>query len=134
MHDWHLLLTDANIATMRAGAPDYGVIEDGAVAIANGHIEWIGARAELPAGTAAETRELGGRWLTPAPICTRPGPWQRGICFVTTCRHRSWLPARCERPWMRLASSPVTSHRMMSSGASLRRSASASERAASAPA
>jgi imidazolonepropionase len=68
MHDWHLLLTDANIATMRAGAPDYGVIEDGAVAIANGHIEWIGARAELPAGTAAETRELGGRWLTPALI------------------------------------------------------------------
>ena len=68
MHDWHLLLTDANIATMRAGAPDYGVIEDGAVAIADGRIAWIGARAELPAGTAAETRELGGRWLTPALI------------------------------------------------------------------
>lgn len=68
MHDWDLLLTDANIATMQADVPDYGVIEDGVVAIADGRIRWIGARSALPTGTAAATRSLQGRWMTPALI------------------------------------------------------------------
>ena len=38
MADWELLLTDARIATMRHGAPDYGAIEAGAIAIAGGVI------------------------------------------------------------------------------------------------
>ena len=68
MPDWDLLLTDARIATMRADAPDYGVIEDGAIAVAGGAIAWIGPRAELPENTVGSTRSLGGRWVTPALI------------------------------------------------------------------
>ena len=64
-----LLLTDARIATMRAGAPDaYGAIEDGALAIRDGEITWVGPRSNLPSHEAAETRSLEGRWLTPALI------------------------------------------------------------------
>lgn len=68
MPDWELLLTDARIATMRAGATDYGVIEDGAIAISNGKIAWIGPTPELPDDAAAPTRSLDGRWVTPALI------------------------------------------------------------------
>ena len=68
MADWDLLLTDARIATMRHGAPDYGAIETGAIAIAGGTIDWIGESRDLPARNAAETRSLDGRWVTPALI------------------------------------------------------------------
>lgn len=68
MANWDLLLTDARIATMRAGAPDYGAIADGALAVAGGRIAWVGPASELPRETAAETRSLDGRWLTPALI------------------------------------------------------------------
>lgn len=68
MADWDLLLTDARIATMRRGAADYGAIEAGSIAIAGGLIDWIGTVAELPEGDAAQTRSLGGRWVTPALI------------------------------------------------------------------
>jgi len=68
MPDWELLLTDAHIATMRAGAADYGVIEDGAIAIGDGRITWIGPQSELPANAAASTRSLDGHWVTPALI------------------------------------------------------------------
>ena len=68
MPDWELLLTDAHIATMRAGAADHGVIEDGAIAIGDGRITWIGPQSELPANAAASTRSLDGNWVTPALI------------------------------------------------------------------
>lgn len=68
MADWDLLLTDARLATMRAGEADYGRIDDGAVAIVDGRIDWLGPQAELPEKRAAETRSLAGRWLTPALI------------------------------------------------------------------
>lgn len=68
MADWDLLLTDARIATMRQGAPDYGTVEAGAIAIAGGIIDWIGPAASLPDRAAAQTRSLEGRWLTPALI------------------------------------------------------------------
>ncbi len=68
MPDWDLLLTDANIATLGTGMPDYGEISDGALAVADGRIAWVGAGAELPSGTAAMTRSVSGRWLTPALI------------------------------------------------------------------
>jgi imidazolonepropionase len=61
-----LLLTDARIATMRDA--DYGIIDDGAVAVSNGNIEWIGPQSELPDNSPAATRSLGGRWITPALI------------------------------------------------------------------
>lgn len=65
---WDLLLTDVRLATMRSGGGDYGVIEDGALAISNGRIAWIGTRANLPGREAASTESLGGCWLTPGLI------------------------------------------------------------------
>ena len=59
-----LLLTDARVATMNGD--DYGVIEDGAVAIAGGKIAFAGSRSDAP--EAATTRSLEGRWITPALI------------------------------------------------------------------
>jgi imidazolonepropionase len=68
MADWELLLTDARIATMRQGAPEYGTIDAGAIAITGGIIDWIGPTADVPDRAAAETRSLAGRWLSPALI------------------------------------------------------------------
>lgn len=61
-----LLLTDARIATM--SGDDYGVIDDGAVAIADGKIAWIGPQSDLPKEEAGTSRSLEGRWVTPALI------------------------------------------------------------------
>lgn len=68
MADWDLLLTDMRIATLRDAAADYGVIEDGALAIADGKIAWLGPLSECPAHDARETRSLDNRWITPALI------------------------------------------------------------------
>ena len=61
-----LLLTNARIATMNGD--DYGVIDDGAIAVADGHIAWIGPHAEAPAAGTAAVRSVEGRWITPALI------------------------------------------------------------------
>jgi len=68
MANWDLLLTDARIATMQRGTVDYGTIEDGAIAIADGTLAWVGPRAELPDQGAQQTRSLAGQWITPALI------------------------------------------------------------------
>jgi len=68
MKDWDLLLTDARIATMRVADTDYGTIDDGVIAIANGSLAWVGAKSEVPDGDAAETCSLGQKWVTPALI------------------------------------------------------------------
>ena len=68
MADWDLLLTDARIATLGTEAPEYGEITDGALAISDGLIDWIGPRADLPSGGATTTRSVSGQWLTPALI------------------------------------------------------------------
>ena len=68
MADWDLLLTDARLATMRAGAAAYGVIERGALAIRDGRIAWLGSAADLPDCAARQQLSLDGRWLTPALI------------------------------------------------------------------
>ena len=68
MTDWDLLLTDARIATMRRDSSGFGVIEGGAIAIADGALAWLGPQADLPEKTAANSRSLAGRWVTPALI------------------------------------------------------------------
>jgi imidazolonepropionase len=68
MSDWDLLLTDARIATMRAGTEPYGVIDDAALAIADGKLAWLGPVAELPDTSYTTKKSLEGRWLTPALI------------------------------------------------------------------
>jgi imidazolonepropionase len=59
---------NARLATMAAG---YGTIEDGAIAVRDVRIAWVGARADLPrALVGSETREhdAGSRWITPGLI------------------------------------------------------------------
>ena len=68
MADWDLLLTDLHLATLAEGAPDFGLVRDAALAVADGKIAWLGPAGELPGKSAAEQRSLGGRWATPALI------------------------------------------------------------------
>ena len=64
-----LLLTNVTLAMMTPGGAPYGLIEDGAVAISSGRIDWAGAAVESPdAYDAWKTRDLGGRLVTPALI------------------------------------------------------------------
>jgi imidazolonepropionase len=66
--DWDLLLTGTNIATLAEGSDGYGVVPDAALAVKDGRIAWLGPASDLPAKTSGETRNLDGRWLTPALI------------------------------------------------------------------
>ncbi len=66
---WDRLWIEANLATMTG--PSLGIIEDGAVACADGRIAWVGREADLPAGRKRATDEVhrcGGAWLTPGFI------------------------------------------------------------------
>src|SRR5262245_34230102 len=52
-------------------AGPYGAIEDGAIAVEDGRIAWIGRAAELPGDLvprAAARHDLAGRWVTPGLI------------------------------------------------------------------
>jgi imidazolonepropionase len=60
------LWLNCHAATMAGG--HYSSIEDAALVTRAERIEWIGPRAELPAGDYAETIDLGGAWLTPGLI------------------------------------------------------------------
>jgi len=59
---------DVNLATMCGG--DYGIIENGAVAIRDGRIVWLGQRAQLPTFDVLNTPTYQGKgaWLTPGLI------------------------------------------------------------------
>jgi len=65
---WDTLWTDCHAATMAASGATHGAIHDAAIAVADGRIAWIGARADLPAGEAARTESLGGHWVTPGLV------------------------------------------------------------------
>ena len=63
---WDVLLTGARLATFAADAP-FGLIDDGALAIAGDRIAWVGRCDALPsvAPAATETIDLGGALVTP---------------------------------------------------------------------
>ena len=62
------LYNNAQIATMTSDKP-YGLIENGAVAISNGMIKWVGPEKDLPVEfNGLPENDLGGRLLTPALI------------------------------------------------------------------
>ncbi len=69
--EWELLLHRARIATLTGVEGDEIGVEhgDGALAVAGGHIAWIGKESDLPAGASA-VREIDceGAWLTPGLI------------------------------------------------------------------
>jgi imidazolonepropionase len=61
------LIINARVATMSSAG--YGLIEDGAVAIADGRIAWTGASAEVPASySGLRKQDAEGRLITPALI------------------------------------------------------------------
>lgn len=62
------VITDARLATLTGTAP-YGLVENGAVVVENGVIQWAGPQAEIPGGYEdADRMSLGGRLVTPALI------------------------------------------------------------------
>jgi imidazolonepropionase len=66
MQHWDSLWTNLNLATMQEG---YGEIRDAAIAVKDGKIAWLGARAMLPVNhTAAELHDGDGAWMTPGLI------------------------------------------------------------------
>jgi imidazolonepropionase len=71
MADWDDLWLDAHLATMAPGGDAYGTIADGALAVRDGRIAWVGARADLPGPPEALARRVHdarGTWITPALI------------------------------------------------------------------
>jgi imidazolonepropionase len=66
---WDRLLVDCNIATLeeRPGNP-LGLIENGAIAIADGKILRVGKRTELAGFRAKSVDALDGAWVTPGLI------------------------------------------------------------------
>ncbi|NUQ18823.1 MAG: imidazolonepropionase [Sphingomonas sp.] len=66
---WDRLLVDCNIATFEEspGNP-LGLIENGAIAIADGKILRVGKRTELAGFRAGRVDALGGAWVTPGLI------------------------------------------------------------------
>ena len=46
---WQTLWINVNLATMSDGSNSYGAIENGALAIANGKIAWLGTMSDLSA-------------------------------------------------------------------------------------
>ena len=63
---WDRLLVDCNIATLERDG--LGVVENGAVGIADGKIVRVGKRTELAGYRAKQVDALGGAWVTPGLI------------------------------------------------------------------
>ncbi|MCB2157192.1 MAG: imidazolonepropionase, partial [Rhodobacteraceae bacterium] len=67
MRQHNSLLTNCRAATLTG--PDYGLIEDAAIAMTPEGILWAGHRQDIPAAVAAfPHHDLGGRLVTPALI------------------------------------------------------------------
>lgn len=63
-----VLWINVHLATL-AEAHGYGIIEDGAIAVRDGRIAWLGRRSGLPSDFMPDTTcDGGGRWLMPGLI------------------------------------------------------------------
>jgi len=65
-----LLLRNVRLATMRPDMTGLGIVEDGALAIADGRIVFAGALVDLPTALsdAANNMDCDGRWADPGLI------------------------------------------------------------------
>lgn len=71
MQYWDSVWRHADIATMRAGGEAFGAIRDGAIAIQDDRIAWIGPAKDLPRdciGPDTAMHDLDGGWITPGLI------------------------------------------------------------------
>jgi imidazolonepropionase len=92
---WDTLLIGGHAAAMEPGKQAYGAVRDAAIGIADGHIAWIGAEADLPGAPEALARSverLDGRWITPGLIdchthlvfaSNRAGEWEKRLNGAT---------------------------------------------------
>src|SRR6218665_218080 len=62
------LWSNARLATMAAGAPGLGIVENGVVAAKDGRIVYAGPAADCPAWDARTVVDCKGRWITPGLI------------------------------------------------------------------
>ncbi len=66
---WDTLIRHVNLARLQADVPGYGEIIDGAIALHDGKIVWLGRDDELHASVEArEELDLIGKWITPGLI------------------------------------------------------------------
>src|SRR3546814_10975565 len=72
---WDSVWRGADMATMAAGPSEtgdgFGTLRDGAMAIRDGRIDWIGPAGALPVGGIGPhtaVHDLGGGWITPGLI------------------------------------------------------------------
>ena len=69
MNDWDYLWVNARLVTMTTGNGEYGMIENGAIAITGDRISWLGPMEGLPADTHLKTPEV----LDAKRHCITPG-------------------------------------------------------------
>lgn len=69
-HEWDRVWLGAGLATMDAGGEGIGAIEDGALAIRDGRIAWVGSNKQLEQlrWSARQTTQAQGLWITPGLI------------------------------------------------------------------
>lgn len=67
---WQTLWVNVNLATMSDGSSSYGQIENGALAVTDGKIAWLGPMAKLPEYDVKTTDVIDGKgaWLTPGLV------------------------------------------------------------------
>jgi imidazolonepropionase len=67
---WQTLFINVNLATMTDGANSYGAIKNGALAISEGKISWLGEKTDLPKydETSVQIIDGKGKWVTPGLV------------------------------------------------------------------
>ena len=55
MNDWDCLWVNARLVTMTTGNGEYGMVENGAVAVTGDRISWLGSMRDLPADARLKT-------------------------------------------------------------------------------
>ena len=105
---WDLSLIDVHLATMTEGRGPYSAISDGALAVKDGRIAWLGAAADLPQRAAGTVIDGRGGCLTPGLIDCHThlvfagdpaGEFERlmGVSYEEIARAAA-SPARSPRP------------------------------------
>jgi imidazolonepropionase len=70
MAHWDAVWLNANLATMTVTGDPYGAIRNGALAVKDGRLAWLGPGGSLPGGpdAAGEVHDVEGAWITPGLV------------------------------------------------------------------